>query len=41
MENKTQWSKPEIKSELPINQTLGTNQPGNADTNGGGNRPRS
>ncbi|MFV9483978.1 hypothetical protein ACNI3T_09070 [Christiangramia sp. ASW11-125] len=41
MENKAQWSKPGIKSELPISETLGAKASGNADTNNGGNNPRS
>jgi hypothetical protein len=41
-ENKKKiWNKPEIRTELSIKETLGTNNPGNADTNAGGNRPRS
>lgn len=38
---KQSWNKPEIKTHLSIRETLGTNRPGNADTNGGGQQPRS
>lgn len=39
--SKKTWNKPEIKTHLSIRETLGTNLPGNADTNAGRQKPRS
>ena len=39
--SKQEWNKPHIKSHLSIRETLGTDLPGSADTNPGGQQPRS